>query len=137
MAASRQAPLKNPRSIFVGGEWVRPSTDALIDVISPATEDLYLQVAGGQVADVDRAVAAARDAFDNGPWPRMSHRDRAVYLNAIAGELERRAPDVATIWPNEMGIIHSMAQSRSRNALYSASTKVPKDFTCPPVSPSA
>ena len=111
MAGHMPAPLKNPASIFVGGEWVRPSTDALIDVIAPATEEVYMQVAGSQVADVDRAVAAAREAFDHGPWPRMSHRERAAYLNAIAAELDRRASDVASIWPNEMGILHSMAQA--------------------------
>ena len=80
-------------------------------MIAPATEELYLQVASAQVADIDRAVAAAREAFDNGPWPRLSHKQRAGFLNAIAAELAARADDVAAIWPNEMGMIHAMAKA--------------------------
>lgn len=111
-----QAPLRNPTKIFVGGEWVQPSTDTLIDVVAPATEELYLQVANGQAADVDMAVAAAREAFDNGPWPRMSHKERARYISAIATELAARAGDIAAIWPNEMGILHSMASAYAAGA---------------------
>ncbi|MFW2829214.1 aldehyde dehydrogenase [Sphingomonas sp. ID0503] len=111
MATSFQAPLKDPKRIFIGGEWVDPSSDALIDVISPATEELFVQVASAQASDVDRAVAAARDAFDNGPWPRMSHKERADYMNRLAEELTARAADAAQIWPNEMGILHSVASS--------------------------
>ena len=110
------APLKHPKSIFVGGEWITPSSDAVIDVIAPATEELYLQVANGQVADIDRAVAAAREAFDNGPWSRMNHKERAGYLNAIGAELAARAGDIASIWPNEMGILHSMAGAYAAGA---------------------
>jgi betaine-aldehyde dehydrogenase len=116
MAATFQAPLKNPKRIFIGGEWVAPSSDGLIDVIAPATEELYVQVASAQPADVDRAVAAARDAFDNGPWPRMSHKERAEYMNRLADELTARADDIAQIWPNEMGILHSIALAGAPNA---------------------
>ena len=111
MSANFRHPLAHPTSLFIDGEWVRPSTAALIDVIAPATEELYLQVASAQVADIDRAVAAAREAFDNGPWPRLSHKQRAGFLNAIAAELAARADDVAAIWPNEMGMIHAMAKA--------------------------
>jgi betaine-aldehyde dehydrogenase len=104
-------PLKAPRRIFIGGEWVDPSTDALIDVVSPGTEELYVQVASAQVADVNRAIAAARDAFDNGPWPRMSHKERAGWMTLLADELTRRSADIAQIWPNEMGILHSVASA--------------------------
>jgi len=113
MPVRTQAPLRNPTDIFVGGEWVRPSSDALIDVIAPATEDLYLQVASARAADIDRAVSEARAAFDTGPWPRMSHKERAGFLNAIAAEIAIRAGDIAAIWPNEMGIVHSMATEYS------------------------
>ncbi len=105
------APLQHPDKLFIAGEWVAPSTDAKIEVFSPANEELFLQVANAQEADVNRAVAAARDAFDNGPWPRMSYKERAGYMNAIAEELTARSADIATIWPNEMGILHSMASA--------------------------
>ncbi|NLR72998.1 aldehyde dehydrogenase [Novosphingobium sp. ERN07] len=104
-------PLRNPRKLFIDGAWVAPSTDALIDVVSPATEEVYFSTASAQVADVNRAVAAARTAFDEGPWPRMSHAERAGYMTEMATELEARAADIAAIWPNEMGILHSMASA--------------------------
>ncbi|PTR05800.1 MULTISPECIES: aldehyde dehydrogenase [unclassified Novosphingobium] len=116
MIVHNQAPLAHPTEIFVDGEWARPSTDALIEVIAPATEEVYLRVANAQVADVDLAVAAARIAFDAGPWPRMSPAERAGYLNAIAAELSARAGDIAAIWPNEMGITYSMASAYAGGA---------------------
>lgn len=109
-------PLENPRKLFIGGEWVDPSSDVLIDVIAPATEELYMQVASAQESDVDRAVAAAREAFDQGPWPRMSHAERAKYMLAMADELAARTGDIASIWPNEMGILHSLASAYAPGA---------------------
>ena len=106
-------PFSKPDCFYIDGQWVRPSTDALIDVISPATEDLYVQVAEAREADMDRAVAAARRAFDRGPWPRMSHKERAGYLSAIGKMLGERAGDVAQIWPNESGITYASAQIRA------------------------
>lgn len=103
-------PLKHPDRFFINGEWTSPSSDRQIEVIAPATEEVYVRVAAAQEADINRAVSAARVAFDSGPWPRMTHAERAVYLNAIADELSKRSGDVARIWPNEMGILYSMAQ---------------------------
>lgn len=111
--AQTQAPLAHPRELFIDGRWVAPSSDATIDVIVPATEELYIRVAEAREPDIERAVAAARKAFDEGPWPRMSHIERADYLKAIAKQLDARAADVAAIWPNEMGIVHSMASAYS------------------------
>ncbi len=68
-----------------------------------------MEVAEAQLEDVNRAVAAAREAFDHGPWPRMSHHERAGYLRAMAEVLTARAGDISTIWPNEMGITHPLA----------------------------
>ncbi|HZU64906.1 MAG TPA: aldehyde dehydrogenase [Novosphingobium sp.] len=109
-------PLSHPRQIFVDGAWQDSAGDGLIDVICPASEALYFQVASAGVADVQRAIAAARTAFDEGPWPRMAPAERAAYLRAMAAELEARAADIAQIWPNEMGILHSMAQAYAPGA---------------------
>jgi len=109
-AGERAAPIKNPNRFYIDGKWSVPSSNAQIEVISPATERLYVRVAAAQEADISAAVAAARAAFDRGPWPRLSHRERAAYLLAIADELNKRAEDFAAIWPNEMGILYSMAQ---------------------------
>jgi acyl-CoA reductase-like NAD-dependent aldehyde dehydrogenase len=109
--SQQRTPIEHPRRFFIDGEWVAPSSDATIDVISPSTEELYLRVADAQEADVNRAVAAARAAFDRGPWPRLSHADRAKYLLAIGAELDKRTADVSSIWSSEMGILHSLAQA--------------------------
>jgi betaine-aldehyde dehydrogenase len=109
--SQRPVPLANPGKFFIDGSWVSPSSDRQIEVIAPATEQLYVRVAAAQEEDINRAVGAARAAFDHGPWPRMSHAERAVYLSAIGDELNKRVGDVAAIWPNEMGILHSMAQA--------------------------
>jgi len=102
--------LKHPDRLFISGQWVPASSGRTIDVIAPATEEVFLTIAEADESDIDRAVDAARRAFDSGPWPRMSHSERAVFLNRIADALDARADDIAAIWPNEMGIIHAMAQ---------------------------
>ena len=104
-------PFGHQSELFIGGEWVTPSTDKMIDVINPTTEELFVRVAEAQDADVNRAVAAARHAFDHGPWPRMSHQERAKYLRAIGQKLNERAADIAQVWPSEMGIVHSTASA--------------------------
>jgi aldehyde dehydrogenase (NAD+) len=103
--------LRHRDRFYIDGEWVKPSSDSRIDVIAPATEELFVSVPEAQVADIERAVASARTAFDEGPWPRMSHAERAHFVRAIARALELRVADIASMWPNEMGIIHSMAQA--------------------------
>lgn len=111
--ASKQAdiPFGHTDRLFIGGEWVRPSSDSKIDVVVPATEEVYVQVAEAQEADINHAVAAAREAFDHGPWPRLTHAERAAYLTAISDGLKERAEDVAQVWPNEMGVLHSIARA--------------------------
>ena len=101
-----------PDRFFIGGRWVAPSTDKTIDVISPATEQVFMRVAAATHADVDRAVDAARIAFDTGPWPRLTHLERADYLRALAHNLSQRSEDLALIWPNEMGVTHAVARAR-------------------------
>ncbi|MGD9661687.1 MAG: aldehyde dehydrogenase [Porticoccaceae bacterium] len=108
---SYKAPLQYPDQFFIDGEWVKPSSSACFDVIAPATEQLYVRVAEAQEADMNRAVAAARTAFDKGVWPRMTHSERAAYLHAIGKALSDRATDVAQVWPNEAGILYADAQA--------------------------
>jgi aldehyde dehydrogenase (NAD+) len=95
---------------FIGGEWVEPSSSSRIDVRDSATEEVFLSVAEAQVEDVDRAVAAARKAFDDGPWPRMTHKERAVWLNKIADAWTKRTDAFAETWTRESGVLHSIAK---------------------------
>ncbi len=109
LAGEVKAPLRNTDRFFIGGEWVKPSSDAKIDVIDSGTEELYFRVAEAQAADMSRAVEAARRAFDEGPWPRLTHAERAEYLRAIGASLRGRADDLSQIWPRESGILHVIA----------------------------
>lgn len=109
MNAPRQHHLSHPDAFFIGGEWVEPSSKTQIDVVDSATEEVFLSVAEAQSPDVARVVAAAREAFDRGPWPRMSHAERAVYLNKIADAWEKRTDAVADTWSAESGVLRAMS----------------------------
>jgi aldehyde dehydrogenase (NAD+) len=102
--------LRHTDRFFIGGQWVTPSSDAQIDVIDSGTEEVYFRVAEAQAEDISRAVGAAREAFDRGPWPRLTHAQRAEYLRAIGATLRDRAGDLSQIWPRESGVLHRIAQ---------------------------
>ncbi len=61
-------------NLFIGGEWVAAEAGATALSFNPATGEQIAEVASASVADTRRAVDAAREAFDEGPWPRMSGR---------------------------------------------------------------
>ncbi|TDE59532.1 aldehyde dehydrogenase [Nonomuraea mesophila] len=89
--------------LFIGGEWVAPAGTATIDVISPHTEEVVGQVPDGTPQDVDRAVAAARQAFDHGPWPRMTFAERAEVIGRLAAIYNERQGEMAELITEEMG----------------------------------
>ena len=66
--------LRTPVDHFIGGEYVAPAGGDYFETTNPATGEVLARVATGTEADVDRAVAAARAAFDEGPWPRLSRK---------------------------------------------------------------
>lgn len=100
----------NADRFFIGGEWVRPSSASTFDVVDPGTEDVILTVAEAQAEDMSRAIAAARKAFDEGPWPRMSHAERAGYLRKLAAAIAARSEDFGEIWARESGVLKKIAQ---------------------------
>jgi aldehyde dehydrogenase (NAD+) len=106
----RGAGLRHADRFFIGGEWVAPSSDARIDVIDSGTEEVFLSVAEARAEDISRAAAAAREAFDHGPWPRMTHAQRAGYLRAIGVSLRERAGDLGQMWPRESGVLFRIAK---------------------------
>jgi len=109
--ASDTAPaLRHAGQFFIGGGWVDPSSKDTIDVKDSTNERVFLSVAEAKAADIDRAVAAAREAFDQGPWARSTHQERAQYLRAIADGLRERAADFGDLWPRESGVLHAVAQ---------------------------
>jgi aminomuconate-semialdehyde/2-hydroxymuconate-6-semialdehyde dehydrogenase len=68
---------------FIGGKFVSSKNDEMFDDINPATGEVIAKVSSGGAAEVDMAVAAAKEAFDNGPWPHMSIRERCEILRKI------------------------------------------------------
>ena len=108
--------LQNLDRFFIGGEWVQPSSTDRLHVIDSDTEAVFFSVAEARAADMARAVAAARQAFDDGPWPRLSHADRAGYLRALATGLQARSEDIGNIWPRESGVVHKVAKHASLGA---------------------
>jgi betaine-aldehyde dehydrogenase len=92
------------RDLFIGGEWVRPATDAVREVRSPATGEAVGVVPEASPADLDRAVATARVAFDDGPWPHLSLAERAARLRSLGDALRVRAEELDDLVPRESGI---------------------------------
>lgn len=109
-------PLLHGDRFFIGGEWVKPSSDAVIRVTDSATEQLFFSVAEAMAPDMSRAATAARQAFDQGPWPRLTHAQRAEYLRAIAAGVRERADTVAQVWPRESGVLFKIAQGAGAGA---------------------
>ena len=89
--------------LFIGGKWVEPSTSEVIEVRSPATGEYVGKVPLAAAADVNAACAAARKAFDDGPWPRMTPQERqAVIANAVK-LIEDRADEFKFLLKAETG----------------------------------
>ncbi|NPC96081.1 aldehyde dehydrogenase [Nocardioides sp. zg-DK7169] len=103
--------------LFIGGKWVEPATDHKIDVISPITEEVIATVPEASEADIDRAVAAARRAFDEGPWPRMSAAERAEVLARVGKEVENRLPEMIEAFTAEIGAPAAVSEAFHGNAI--------------------
>jgi aminomuconate-semialdehyde/2-hydroxymuconate-6-semialdehyde dehydrogenase len=89
--------------LFIGGEYVAPQDGRRFGDVEPATEDLLAEVAAADAAAVDRAVAAARQAADGGPWPRMNAEQRGRILNRLADGIERRARELGMLEARDVG----------------------------------
>lgn len=82
---------------FIGGRWTPASDGKTFATINPATEEVIAEVAEGTEEDVDSAVRAARDTLEDGPWPRMSARERGTLLFRLADLVEREADELAAL----------------------------------------
>jgi acyl-CoA reductase-like NAD-dependent aldehyde dehydrogenase len=110
MTNATTVPIRHNDRFFIGGAWVEPSSTDLIEVVDSATEEPYFSVPEAREADMARAVEAAREAFDQGPWPRMSHAERAEYLRAMGDGLRGKSDEVGQMWPRESGALFAFAQ---------------------------
>ncbi len=89
--------------LFIAGRYLDAARSARFADVEPATERELAQVASASAEDVNRAVDAAREAADRGPWPRMSAEARASILNRLADGIEKRARDLGMIEARDVG----------------------------------
>ncbi|MFC9556164.1 aldehyde dehydrogenase [Rhodococcus sp. NPDC056960] len=95
-------------ALFLGGRWVAPAEGGTVDVVEAATEKVLGRAAVASSADIDVAVAAARDAL-RGPWGQLDNRARADLLDAFASALKKRGRDTATLVSRENGMPISLS----------------------------
>jgi aldehyde dehydrogenase (NAD+) len=116
---------------FIGGKWVDPAGTGTLDVVSPSTEEVIGRVPESTTADMEHAVAAARAAFDNGPWPHMKPAERADIMAAISAELTAQMDDIAKLISAENGCPYSfsiMGQVFAATAVLDYYTGLTREF---------
>ena len=116
--------------LYIGGDWVSPVGDETIEVISPLSEKPIATVPHASEDDVDRAVAAARDALESGPWPQTSPAERADVLAALSRGIAARGQEFADTITREMGCPASfslMGQVISSTMVFDAFAEIVRD----------
>ncbi|MBK8458352.1 MAG: aldehyde dehydrogenase [Phyllobacteriaceae bacterium] len=98
-----------PQSLFIDGAWATAASGARLDVISPIDGGTFATIADGGATDVDRAVAAARRAFDAGKWSRAAPAERKKVMHRIADLIETHALELAVLGVRDNGTEISMA----------------------------
>lgn len=101
--------MSNRQKFYINGEWVQPSTNATLEVINPATEEAIDRIALGGPADVDKAVAAAKAAFET--YSQSSREERVALLERIIATYSARMGEVAAVISEEMGAPMPLAKA--------------------------
>jgi phenylacetaldehyde dehydrogenase len=86
-----------PRKLFIGGEWVDAASGQTFDTPNPATGETLAAVAEGDAEDINRAVSAARHAFDDGPWSRLTPSERGRLIWKIGDLILEHADELAQL----------------------------------------
>jgi betaine-aldehyde dehydrogenase len=102
MSSSPKPEVRSYRN-YIGGQWVNSSTGETFPVYDPSTEEVIANVAAASSADVDRAVGAARAAFDSGPWPQTTAQDRGRILFGLAAKVRENAAMLAELESRNTG----------------------------------
>ncbi|SMX75142.1 5-carboxymethyl-2-hydroxymuconate semialdehyde dehydrogenase [Brevibacterium antiquum] len=118
MTKSTATPANLPEKIrhYINGEFVDSIDGEEFDVINPVTNEPYIKAASGKKADIDAAVASAKQAFDEGPWPSMLPRERARVLNKIADIAETRSQELAEMESFDSGLPITQAKGQANRA---------------------
>ncbi|GGT45887.1 aldehyde dehydrogenase [Streptomyces kurssanovii] len=118
--------------LFIGGELTAPLGTEVIEVISPHTEQVLGRVPHASRADVDRAVAAARRAFEEGPWPRTTLEERIEVVGRIKDAVAVRHEEIARSISAQNGSPYSwsvLAQALGAMMVWDSAISVARDFT--------
>jgi phenylacetaldehyde dehydrogenase len=89
--------ISRPRKMWIGGQWVEAASGRTFPVYEPSTGDIIAHVAEGDKADIDKAVSAARAAFESGPWSRMAPAERARLIWRLSDLLEQHIEEFAQL----------------------------------------
>src|SRR6266480_4774543 len=100
-----------PTKLLINGKWVDSASRKTFPTINPSTGEVITQVAEADAADVDKAVAAARAAFDKGPWRKMSASQRGVLMNKLADLVEKHADELAQLEALDNGKPYHVARA--------------------------
>src|SRR3984885_12504771 len=117
--------------LFIGGQWRKPSTEQRLTVISPHSEKPIGDVPAAALADVDAAVAAARHAFDHGPWPRLDPHERMRKVEELATIYSGHLDEMADLITDEMGSPRSfsrLGQAAAAASMIHLTLAVARDF---------
>ncbi|TNC25180.1 aldehyde dehydrogenase family protein [Amycolatopsis alkalitolerans] len=98
-----ERPTVAPGRLFIGGQWRDAVSERRTEIIDPATGRTITTVAAAGSSDVDTAVAAARAAFDSGPWPGLAPRERARVLLRVAELIRERADELVALESLDVG----------------------------------
>src|SRR5262252_3726985 len=96
-ALTTKPPKVKDQPMLIGGKWVDSASGKTFPTVNPATGETICQVAEGGKADIDRAVKAARKAFEEGPWRKMGASERARLIFKLADLLEKHADEFAQL----------------------------------------
>lgn len=95
--------MKSYEKLYINGQWHSPVKGGLFETIDPSDESVIARVAAATAEDVDFAVRAARQAFDEGPWPNLSGRERGAVLRRIAEGIRERQQELAELEVRDNG----------------------------------
>jgi acyl-CoA reductase-like NAD-dependent aldehyde dehydrogenase len=101
--------ISHPEHLYIGGRWIAPHSGRLIEIVSSDSEAVIARCAEADETDIDAAIAAARQAFDAGPWPHLPPAERIAAFRRMVAHLEVRVPELARCWTAQIGGLASFA----------------------------
>ena len=100
-----------PRQLFINGQWVEAASGKTFETPNPATGDTLARIAEGEAEDIDRAVRAARKAFEEGPWSRMTASERGRIIWRIGDLILEHTDELAQLESLDNGKPYVVAQA--------------------------